>query len=224
MPFSFVKISSQMVTGTSPTTCAFTGGNAAGDLLVFLAVSLGNGVNAQFITGITDTQGNSWQSAGFGIADDSNNNATYTIWYAVAKGGSGTNTLSVARLTGHGIEGYGMEYSGNPAAQTTSFARGNNSGNNASATITPAVAASLIVGVSAYQGGGQNYSSSTAGLTFRTGVTNQQFVVYDILSSVAGSTTVTISNGAGPGIAVASFSPPAATGVPNGLMLLGIGT
>ena len=220
---SFVQGNSATSGGTQTNivSAAFSSNNAAGNFLVcavrYFVISIGGG-----ITGVTDSQGNTWVRANGSYQDGASDFVSF--WYATnCKAGANTVTFTGGSSSAFPricIAEYNTtlqtEDLNNHAAGTTSTSF--NSGN-----ISPAVTENLFGFVQNNTADSQTYTPAV-GWTFRESP-DGNLSYYDQLDAVAGTYAFsgTIGSSVEWNAMIVSFKGAVATGVKNGLMLHGSG-
>ena len=110
MAIAFVSASSTVNVTASPALPVFAGGNTAGNIIIIAAAAFSR--TGEFITSITDSQGNSYSAAGT-IHEGSPSIAQTSFWFANnIVGGAGANTVTVNYSGGTRTEAIALEYSG----------------------------------------------------------------------------------------------------------------
>lgn len=174
-------------TTTSPATDIFAGGNQSGNVIIVPIIQNGQ---VDFITGVTDTAGNTYtKQAGFRQIADSNNHLFYEFWSAPVYASSfANNTVTVAFSGSNGCQMAAIEVSGVSGIQDT------NAPGNGSYTITAAAANELLVTMNSNSAGGTNYTGLSGTDIFgTTGVTLE----VNIFNSASGSNSITSTISAG---------------------------
>jgi hypothetical protein len=180
-------------------TAKFPNGNTTGNFIV-AGISLSGSTDT--VTGVTDSEGNTYsRAAGLGEQDD-NFYGYYVVWFAPVTGGSNfDNTLTVAPTAQHVF-----------AAEYTCVATSNPFDAIAGAmhiaapySLTCAEDRELIVSVAGFQGGGTNW---TVGGNDRSGLLNKSYEYSDFIG-VAGPNSVSVLTSVGhmPGGIAVSFKP-----------------
>ena len=182
--------------------------NTAGNLLVAV-VGTFQSPNAPTVTGVTDTQGNTWQLAAAGIGAVTHGGE---IWYALgAVGGSNTITVNLS-LTGF-VSGIFAEYSGLGAFDVAAAAGDSSAGTSHSSGATAAAGVGdLVLGGYADSTGSPTFTAGSGYSIFGSGITGSiNVALEDILGGSAGAQTATIttSTTASGVTVVACFATPA---------------
>jgi hypothetical protein len=169
-------------------TTSFAGGNTKGNVIVVAIMLLATLTDS--VTGVTDTESNTYtRVAGAGETDD-NNNAYYEYWSALVEATSASNNvITVAPAAG---VVFAAEYGGVATANALDSSAGA-SHIAAPYTITAANPGDLVVSVAGFQGSGVNWTVSG---TDRSGVTNV-FFEYNDFVGVAGPNSISVSTSQG---------------------------
>lgn len=169
-------------TSTSPVTAIFPGGNKVGNVIVIATVQSGSTDN---ITGVVDTQGNTYTRLAGVQRADNDNHLFYSFWVAPVTNPNATgfanNTVSVSMSTGF-VSIFGSEFSATPATLDAT------SNGSTSYTLTAAAANELIITVCGESAGGINWSGLSG--TDISGVASTTAEV-NYLRSASGSNTIT---------------------------------
>ena len=196
----------------SPVTDIFAGGNQTGNCIVAHTLQGGTTNN---ITGVTDTEGNTYTAlTGGGNLADSNGHTFFQDYIApVTSGGLGNNTITVTLSSGQGVVA-AEELSGTACAQDA------NATGNASYTLTNTVNADLVLTDLTYSGGGVTWSNLSGTDLFGTpAVVNQNDVNFFQACQTSGSITSTIAGGtfaASFSVSIKPATPSAGCSSPNG--------
>ena len=172
------------------TARAFTSATAAGNLLVAIVTFDSSGSTT---VGLSDTQGNIWRQASFGV--DTRHNQTLGIFYAEnTKGGADTVTAAYA-----GANTYGrliiLEYSGVAASSSLDAAAKSTGTGTAvsSGPVTTTLVGDLIIGAMMDDLTATNTATAGAGYTLRSSVGNYLLTGESEVSAAAGSVAATFS-------------------------------